>query len=80
MKTLITLTLAAVVSASAASASLTQVDRDGNGGISATEFLKVYGPEAGIEQFNAADRNNDQMVDASEYLAETHSGGLFENE
>jgi|GEM_PF-3192046 len=46
MKTLITLTLAAVVSASAASASLSQVDRDNSGTISASEFLHVYGPDA----------------------------------
>ncbi len=80
MKTLITMTVAAVVTGSAAFASLPQVDRNNDGAISASEFLHVYGPEAGIEQFNAADRNNDQLVDASPYLAETNSGGLFEDE
>jgi hypothetical protein len=80
MKTLITLTLAAVVSATAASASLNQVDRNDDGAISASEFLHVYGPDAGIEQFRAADRNNDQLVDASEYLAQTNGGGVFADE
>jgi len=74
------MTVAAVVAGSAAFASLPQVDGNNDGTISASEFLHVYGPEAGIEQFRHADRNNDQMVDAAEYLAETHSGGLFENE
>jgi len=73
------MTLAAVVTATAASASLPQIDRDNSGTISASEFLHVYGPDAGIEQFRHADRNNDQMVDAKEYLAETNSGGLFAN-
>jgi len=34
---------------------------------------------AGIEQFNAIDRNNDQVVDAKEFAAETN-GGFFEGE
>lgn len=79
MKTLITLTLATALTAGAASASLTQIDRNNDGAISASEFLFVYGPDAGIEQFRAADHNNDQVVDASEYLSETNSG-IFEDE
>ncbi len=79
MKTLITLTLAAVVSASAASASLTQIDSNADGAISKAEFLHVYGPDAGVEQFRAADRNNDQLVDAKEYLRESNTGGIFAN-
>lgn len=78
MKTLITMTLAAVVTASAASASLTQIDRNDDGAISAAEFLHVYGPDAGIEQFNAIDKNNDLLVDASEFAAQTNSG-FFED-
>ena len=77
MKTLVTLTLAAVVSASAASASLTQIDSNNDGAISKAEFLHVYGPERGVEQFRAADRNNDQMVDAKEFLSESNTGGIF---
>lgn len=76
MKTLITMTLAAVVTASGAFASLPQDDRNNDGVLTASEFLAVYGPERGIEQFNHADKNNDQVVDASEYFAETN-GGIF---
>ena len=79
MKTLITMTLAAVVTATAASAALPRLDTDNSGTISASEFLHVYGPDAGIEQFNAIDRNNDQVVDAKEFAAETN-GGFFEGE
>ena len=79
MKTLITLTLAAVVTATGASAALPRLDKDNSGTISASEFLAVYGPDAGIEQFNAIDRNNDQVVDASEFALETN-GGFFEGE
>ena len=79
MKTLITLTLAAVVTATAASAALPRLDMDNSGTISASEFLHVYGPDAGIEQFRAIDTSNDQVVDASEFAAETN-GGFFAGE
>ena len=79
MKTLITMTLAAVVTATAASAALPRLDSDNSGTISASEFLHVYGPDAGIETFYAIDTNNDQVVDASEFAAETN-GGFFEGE
>jgi len=45
MKTLITMTLAAVVTATAASAALPRLDSDNSGTISASEFLHVYGPD-----------------------------------
>lgn len=79
MKTLITMALATALTATAASAALPGLDRDNSGTISASEFLHVYGPDAGIEQFNAIDTNNDQVVDATEFAAQTN-GGFFEDE
>ncbi len=78
MKTITFLTLAAIATASAANASVARLDKNGDNVISASEFLNVYGPDRGIEQFNHADTNNDRVIDAGEFAAESGSHGIFE--
>jgi len=78
MKLATLLIAATVATASAASAGgLGGLDRNADGGISASEFLNVYGPERGVETFRHADRDNNGIIDAKEFKAETSNSGIF---
>jgi Ca2+-binding EF-hand superfamily protein len=79
MKLVTALTIAAIASASAASASISRIDANDDGVVSKTEFLHVYGPERDVSTFRAADANNDGVIDGAEFKAETSGAGLFEN-
>ena len=80
MKLATVLIAATLASASAASAGgLNSLDRNGDGNVSASEFLHVYGPDRGIETFYHADRNGDGVIDGAEFKAETSGSGIFSN-
>ena len=80
MKFVTAITLAAIATASAASAStLANFDDDKNGTISVDEYLDAFGPEQGREQFYVIDKNNDLMIDVAEYWGATNSAGLLSN-
>jgi Ca2+-binding EF-hand superfamily protein len=79
MKLVTALTIAAIASASAATASISTLDQNDDGVISKTEFLHVYGPDLDVSNFRAADWNNDGVIDGAEFKAETSGSGLFEN-
>ena len=80
MKAVTLLTLAAVATASAASASLPRFDDNKDGTLSVAEYLDAFGPEQGREQFYVIDKNNDQMIDVAEYWAATNGAGLLSNQ
>ena len=77
MKAVTLLTLAAVATASAASASLPRFDDNKDGTLSVAEYLDAFGPEQGREQFYVIDKNNDLIIDKDEYQRATNSAGLL---
>lgn len=72
------LTAAALIAATAtANAAYQDFDRNDDTMISAEEFLDVFGPDRGIEQFYIIDKNNDMQIDLAEFQAQTNDAGLL---
>ena len=77
---LATAIIVATLSATAASAGgLNGLDMNGDGGVSKTEFLNVYGPDRGVETFRHADKDGNGIIDGAEFQAETAGSGIFSN-
>ena len=68
-------TLAALLAGGMAMAAFTDADADGDGMMSADEFVAAY-PDGTEDQFAAADADADGMVSADEYAAAIDAGIL----
>ena len=62
----------------AAAAPFHSVDRNDDGMVTKTEFLRIYGPDLDVSSFRHIDRNNDGVVDLAEFNAESSSFGILE--
>ena len=77
---IVTLTAAAIALTAgiASAATFDTVDRNDDGVLSKTEFLRIYGPELDSASFRHIDQNNDGAVDLAEFNAESSSFGILE--
>ncbi len=80
MKIAVALIAATLATASVATAGgLNGLDKNGDGGISQTEFLNVYGPDRGVETFRFADKDRNGVIDGAEFQLQTAGSGIFSN-
>jgi|GEM_PF-4959779 len=80
MRTMTTLTVAAIATTfaiSAHAASMATFDTDGNGSVNLEEFIAAFDPAMEEEQFNIIDSNSDGMIDDTEWVEASSDAGLL---
>ena len=62
----------------AAAAPFSSVDRNDDGVVTKSEFLRIYGPELDVSSFRFIDENRDGTLDLAEFDAAGRSFGILE--